>query len=146
MKTPQGVEKVVALATLSPEWRKRVLADPLAAAAEAGIELAPSECEILRAVEPRALAAMVDSFGKSLPRPAGLGKLAAGAAVVALLSSTLIGCDGCGFTRGTRPDQPPPNPNREEPPPPATKGIRPDIPPEKDAPKSPQPPPPAPDK
>jgi hypothetical protein len=142
MKVPQGVEKVVALATLSPEWRAKVLADPGAAAAEAGIELAEAEKEILRSVSARMLAGMIDSFGKSVPRPAGLAKLAAGAAA-ALLVSSIAGCgDGSLETNGIRPDQPPPNPRKEEPAPPdfPTKGIRPDVPPSKDAPpKSPAP-------
>ena len=157
MKVPQGVEKVVALATLSAEWRAKVLADPLAAAREAGIELGESERGVFGAISPQMLAGMVDSFGKSVPRPAGLGKLAAGAAA-ALLVSSLLGCGDEVQTLGERPDQPPPNPRKEDPgppasngirpdvPPPATKGIRPDIPPEKDAPKSaePKPAPPAP--
>jgi hypothetical protein len=145
MKVPQGVEKVVALATLSTEWRAKVLADALAAAGEAGIELGESERGVLGAISPRMLAGMIDSFGKSVPRPAGLGRLAAGAAVVALLSGSLLGC-GEAATDGHRPNVPPPNPRKEDPPPPATKGIRPDIPPEKDAPKSaePKPAPPAP--
>jgi hypothetical protein len=123
MKTPQGVEKVVALATLSPDWRAKVLADPLAAAAEAGIELGSSEREILRSIQPRALAAMADSFGRTARRPAGLGKLAAGAAT-ALLVGSMFGCGDA--------------------PPPVTEGIRPDLPPTKDAPKSPAPTPPEP--
>ena len=137
MKVPQGVEKVVALATLSPAWRAKVLADPEAAAAEAGIELAEAELEILRAVSARMLAGMIDTFGKTVPRPAGLSKLAAGAAA-ALLVGSLLGCGDERQTLGERPDQPPPNPRREDPPPPA--GIRPDVPPSKDAlPKSPSP-------
>jgi len=139
MKVPQGVEKIVALATLSPEWRAKVLADPLAAAAEAGIELGAAEREILRSVSARMLAGMVDSFGKSVPRPAGLGKLAAGAAA-ALLAASLLGCgDGDEPSppkpKGIRPDQPPPNPRKEEPGQPVSYGIQPDAPP----PKSPSP-------
>jgi len=135
MKVPQGVEKVVALATLSAEWRTKVLADPLAAAKEAGIELGESERGVLRAISPRMLAGMIDSFGKSVPRPAGLGKLAAGAAVVALLATPTSGCwPFMGHVAKASPTDSQP----ENPPPPATKGIRPDIPPE----KSPEPPPP----
>ena len=143
MKAPQGVEKVVALATLSAEWRSKVLADPSAAALEAGIELGDSERGVLSAISPQMLGGMIDGFGKSVPRPAGLGRLAAGAAA-ALLVGSLTGCGSCGPTDGSRPDQPPANPRKEDPPPqpqpagirpdvppPATKGIRPDIPPEK---------------
>ena len=127
MKVPQGVEKVVALATLSPEWRAKVLADPGAAATEAGIELGAAEREILRSVSARMLAGMIDSFGKSVPRPAGLTKLAAGAAVMALLTTPSSGCwpfMGC-VVRA-----PSPNPQREEPPP-ASMGDRADLPPPK---------------
>ncbi len=155
MKTPQGVEKVVALATLSPEWRGRVLSDPLAAAREAGIELGETERGVLGAISRPMLAGMIDGFGKSVPRPAGLGRLAAGAAAALLIASM----SGCGdrpppATDGIRPDNPPANPRNDDPstppapqgirpdvPPPATKGIRPDIPAEKDAPKSAEPPP-----
>ncbi len=154
MKVPQGVEKVVALATLSAEWRSKVLADPLAAAREAGIELGESERGVLGSISRQMLAGMIDGFGKSVPRPAGLGRLAAGAAA-ALLVTSMLGCtdDPGPATRGDRADHPPDNPRKEDPappatqgvrpdvPPPATKGIRPDIPPE----KSPEPPaPPAP--
>jgi hypothetical protein len=140
MKVPQGVERVVALATLSPSWRAKVLADPLAAAAEAGIELGESEREILHSVSTKMLVGMIDSFGKSVPRPAGLGRLAAGAAA-ALLVSSLAGCgDRTPETNGIRPDQPPPNPRKEDPPPPPTTGIRPDTPPPAKAPEPPPPP------
>jgi hypothetical protein len=129
MKVPQGVEKVLALATLSAEWRAKVLAAPLVAAADAGIELSDSEREILRAVPSQTLAGMIDSFGKATPRPLGLGKLAAGAAA-AMLVSSLVGCDGCSpVSGGVRGDSPPPNPRREEPePPPPPVGTRPDAP------------------
>jgi hypothetical protein len=132
MKVPQGVEKVVALATLSPAWRGKVLADPAAAANEAGIELSDAERGVLRSVSARMLAGMIDSFGKSVPRPAGLARLAAGAAVALLVGSML----GCGDgppppTTGIPSDVPPPNPRKEEPPPPASQGTRPDRPPVK---------------
>jgi hypothetical protein len=134
MKAPQGVEKVLALATLSPAWRAKVLAGPLAAAAEAGIELGAAEREILRSVSARMLAGMIDSFGKSVPRPAGLTKLAAGAAAAALLLTNLSGCGD--KPPPCRPGIPPDMP-RPKPPAPAPADEQPQKPPPKSpAPKS----------
>jgi hypothetical protein len=137
MKSPQGVEKVVVLATLSPEWRAKVLADAITAAEEAGIELGESERSVLGSISSRMLAGMIDSFGKSVPRPAGLGTLAAGAAATLLVAS-MVGCsdDPGPATKGDRADQPPANPRKQEDPVPRTLGIQPDMP----LPKNPPPP------
>ncbi len=135
VEVPQGLEKLVAVAALSPEWRAKVLADPLAAADEAELKFTDNERAVIKSVTPDALAGMIDSFGKSVPRPSGLGRLAAGAAAAgaaaaALLAATLTGCGDGGpvGTQGIQPDVPPEKPRKVEPAPPATEGIRPDVP------------------
>ena len=107
---PQGLERLLTLAGISAEWRERVLADPLAAAGEAGIELSGSEAAILKATPRPALEQMCDSFGR---RHGGvsLGKAAAGLAAAALLATGLSGCgDRMPPAGGARPDVPPPAP------------------------------------
>jgi hypothetical protein len=87
------------------------------------------------------LAGMIDTFGKTVPRPAGLSRLAAGAAT-ALLVASLAGCgDDDSETAGIRPDRPPPNPQKEDPGRPVTWGIQPDAPPPKSPPPAPVQPP-----
>ena len=141
MNVPQGIDKLVALASLGAEWRAKVLAGPLKAAKEAELELSDSERAIVASVPREALAGMIDSFGASVPRPSGLGKLAAGAAAAALLAATLSGCgDDDLNSPGTRPDRPPPNPREVDPAPPATDGIRPDVPESKPREAEPAPP------
>ena len=132
MEVPRGIDKLVALASLGAEWREKVLADPLAAANEAELELSESERAIVRSVSPETLAGMIDSFRESVPRPSGLGKLAAGAAAAALLAATLSGCgEDSQPVEGARPDIPESKPRDVEPAPPATKGMRVDLPEEK---------------
>lgn len=125
VKIPQGLERLLTLAGISAEWRGKVLADPLGAAAEARIELSESERAILKATPRAALAAMADSFAKKHGGLA-IGKLAAAAAAAALL---LTGATACGTdprtAGGARPDEPPPPPKEGLP---APTGIRPDVP------------------
>ena len=135
LNVPRGLEKLVALAGLGPEWRAKVLADPLAAARDAELELSASERAIITSVPPEALAGVVVSFKESVPRPSGLGRLAAGAAAAAVLTAALA---GCGEDEGRREpslgipaDRPPPNPRKVEPAPPAEGGVRPDVPEQK---------------
>ncbi len=130
IQVPRGLEKLVALAKLSPEWREKVLIDPLAAADESELELSESERAILKSVPHASLEQMIDSFGEKLPEPRKFGRMAAGAAAAALLASVLTGCsdDPGPATEGIRPDTPPSRPEKPEPAPPATKGMRADIP------------------
>lgn len=132
LNVPRGLEKLVALAGLGPEWREKVLTDPLAAANEAELELSDSERAIITSVPPEALAGIVDSFRELVPRPSGLGRLAAGAAAAAVLAAALAGCGEDEERRerslGIPPDRPPPNPRKVEPAPPAEGGVRPDVP------------------
>jgi hypothetical protein len=135
IRVPRGLEKLVALGGLGAEWRGKVLADPPAAAREAGLELTEVETDVAASVPRDALAQMIDSFGKRLPRPKSLRRMAAGAAAAALLASALSGCGGEDevLTLGIRPDRPPAEPREEEerepePAPPATQGHRADEP------------------
>jgi hypothetical protein len=127
---PRGLEKLVALAGVSPEWRERVLADPLAAAGEAELELSESERAIVSSIPRHAFEQMVESFAGKAPRPKGIKRMAAGAAAAALLATALTGCgdDRGPAPTGSRPDVPPAKPATPEPAPPATKGSRPDLP------------------
>jgi hypothetical protein len=133
MTTSNGIEKVVALANVSPEWKEKVLAGPLDAADEAGLELSESERAIVSSVPPATLERMIESLGRKMSRPAGILKLTAGAAAAALLAGSLAGCDGClAKSRGISPDRPPAK-KTDEPEKPAdgskaTQGARPDVP------------------
>lgn len=128
----RGIDRLVALASLGADWREKVLADPLAAAREAGLNLSEGERAIISSVPRAALEGMIASFEKAFPRPSGLGKLAAGAAAAALLAGTLTGCgDSAPMGKGIQPDVPPKKSGKIEPAPPATDGIRPDVPPSK---------------
>ncbi len=122
---PQGMERLLTLAGISAEWREKVLADPLSAAAEAEIELSESERAILKAVPRAALEGMAGSFARKHGF-AAIAKSVAGAAAAAALVVTTA-CGGappaCG---GIRADDPPPPPPNEGTPAPA--GIRPDVP------------------
>ncbi len=125
IQVPRGLEKLVALARLSPEWREKVVSDPLAAAGEAELELSESEQAIVKSVPGSSLSQMIDSFGARLPEAAKFGRMAAGAAAAALLATALT---GCGDDRGPAPTGIRPDTPSTKPAPPATKGARPDIP------------------
>ena len=122
---PQGMERLLTLAGISAEWREKVLADPLSAAAEAGIELLESERAILKAVPRAALEGMAGSFARKHGFAAIAKSVAGAAAAAALLVTTACGGapPACG---GIRADDPPPPPPNEGTPAPA--GIRPDVP------------------
>jgi len=131
IQVPRGLEKLVALAKLSSDWRAKVVADPVSAAGEAGLELSDSERAIVKSVTAASLEQMIDSFGAKLPQPRKLGRMAAGAAAAALLATALTGCSDepePPAPTGIRPDVPASKPEQPEPAPPATKGSRPDIP------------------
>ena len=127
---PRGIERLLTLAGLSAEWRGKVLADPLAAADEAKIELSESERAILKSTPRGYLEQMADSLACSHGRPV-MSVAAAGVAAAALLATGLSGCgDGCSpATEGIRPDIPSSKP-AEPPPERVTQGARPNVPPE----------------
>lgn len=120
LSIPRGLERLVALAGISPEWKADVLAGPLAAAREAGLELSESERAVIESVPREALEGMIESFGKSAaPERPKLTKSAALAALAAILAGGLSGCDFLDTilgqtTMGIMPDEPPPK-QQEEP-------------------------------
>ncbi len=61
-----GIEKLVALASLSPDWRKKVLADPLAASSEADLELSENERAIIASVPRATLEQMIDRITENV--------------------------------------------------------------------------------
>jgi len=128
MKTSStnGIEKVVALANLSDDWRDKVLADPCAAADEARLELSASERAIIASVPRDTLEQMIESMRSKMSRPAGLLKAGAAAAAAALLAGSLAGCDGCSPTRvkGSTSEVPPSRVKESEKVPPVSQGIR----------------------
>ncbi len=87
----QGIEKLVTLAALSPQWREKVLTDPLAAAAEAELELSDSERAIIAGIPRETLGKTIDGMRASGARAFPVGKIVAGtaaAAAAALLATT----------------------------------------------------------
>jgi len=131
IQVPRGLEKLVALAGLSSEWREKVGADPLAAAREAELELSENERAIVTSIPRPALEQMIDSFAGKAPRPKGIKRMAAGAAAAALLATALTGCGDKPeppAPTGSRPDVPPARPATPEPGSRVTKGTRPDVP------------------
>ncbi len=102
---PRGMEKLLTLAGISPEWRGDILADPVGAARSAGIALSESEKAILGSVPPATISAMADSLAARAGRPV-LSRAAAGLAAAALLATNLTGCDNRPV-KGVQPDRPP---------------------------------------
>jgi hypothetical protein len=144
IQVPRGLEKLVALAKLSPEWREKVLTAPLAAADESELELSESERAIIKSVPRTSLEQMIDSFGEKLPEPRKFSRMAAGAAAAALLATSLTGCNDepkPPAPTGSRPDVPATKPADPEPAPPATKGMRADFPKPPEPKSEPVPPP-----
>jgi hypothetical protein len=114
-RVPRGIERLLTLAAMNAGWRAKVLADPLAAAGEAKIDLSDGEKAVLQATPRAALEEMVRSFekkrgGSTAAKVAvgvGVGVAATGLAVVALGSMV--------STAGIRTDVPPPDPNKVDP-------------------------------
>jgi hypothetical protein len=124
---PRGMERLVALAGMSPGWREKVLSDPLAAALEGGIELSGSERAILSSIPRAAFQRMIGGFARSGMTPGQhVAKVAAGAAAAALLVTGLgYSGESPSAKGGARSDVPPPNPKVGMP---APTGSRPDLP------------------
>ena len=93
VSVPEGIERLLALAGVSSEWRDKILRDPIASAAEAGIDLSHNEANILRTIPRASLAGIADSFARK-HRPSRAGKLVAGAAAAAALAATLLPLSG----------------------------------------------------
>jgi hypothetical protein len=75
----RGLEKLLALIERGPEWRARLLADPLAAAEDAGLSLSEMEREIVASVPRATWERMIDLFEtrmSSLPGANDVGGVA----------------------------------------------------------------------
>lgn len=106
ISVPRGLESLLTLAAMNEDWKDKTLADPLRAAAEAEIQLSPSESAILQAIPAQSLGQMILSFIRTRLAPIRDTALAAGTASAALLAATdVLGEDLP--SRGIRPDLPP---------------------------------------
>ncbi len=93
---PQGVEQVLTLAGLDPDFRSAVSKDPVAAATAKGIALDPVEAALLQSLPPRDVAAMADRL--IIPRTPGRRSFmkAVSASVVAMVTGhAFLLCSGC---------------------------------------------------
>jgi hypothetical protein len=105
---PQGVEQVLTLAGLDPDFRSAVSKDPVAAAAAKGIALDPVEAALLESLPPEAVAAMADRI--IIPRTPGRRTFmkAVSASVVAMVTGhAFLLCSGCTGADTFAPDSSP---------------------------------------
>lgn len=130
---PTGIEKLLRLASVDPEFRSILLAQRADAAAAAGVELTANEQAILGAIAVAQLSAMAEQMPPPEPRRRRFLQQAAASAVVALGGVALTACDGCRSARnimpsegGAAPDLPPERPEHNSLP--AEGGAVPDLP------------------
>jgi hypothetical protein len=133
---PTGIQALLRLAAVDADFRRKLLESRGAAAAEAGVELTPSEQAVLQAAPAAQLELMIDSVPPP-DRRSFLQGVAASAVTVlggaALAEAARL--EDLTAKGGARPDVPQP-----------TRGIRPDVPPpkkkkkDKKKPSPPQPP------
>jgi hypothetical protein len=105
ISVPRGMESLLTLAAMNEDWKDKTLADPLRAAAEADIQLSPSESAILKAIPAKTLGQMILSIIRTRLAPIRDTALAAGTASAALLAATDV--LGEVASLGIRPDIPP---------------------------------------
>jgi hypothetical protein len=86
----QGIEKLVTLAALSPEWREKVLEDPLAAAAEAKLELSDSERAVIAGIPRETLEKTIDGMRAAGSRALPVGRIVAGTATAAAAAAAAL--------------------------------------------------------
>jgi hypothetical protein len=112
VSVPQGIERLLTLAATSASWKEKVLADPVAAATEANIELSDSEKAILRATPRTALSDVIKSFEKR-PGMSTAAKVAVGIAAGVAATGLAVGFVKWNYTTtGIRPDAPPTGPTQ----------------------------------
>ncbi len=58
----EGVQKLIGLACIDPEFRQKLIQDPEAAAKEYGVDLTPEEMENLKKVNPADIDEFADHF------------------------------------------------------------------------------------
>ena len=93
MRVPVGLEKLLFLAAGDPALRERLLADPLAAAADKSVDLRPSERAMLEVTPRASLAAMVDRIVPANPRRRKFMGLVATAAASLAAGTATTDCD-----------------------------------------------------
>jgi hypothetical protein len=106
ISVPRGLENLLTLAAMNEDWKDKALADPLRAAAEAEIQLSPSESAILRTIPAKTLGQMILSILRTRLAPIRDTALAVGTASAALLAATDVHGEDLP-SRGIRPDIPP---------------------------------------
>jgi hypothetical protein len=106
ISVPRGLENLLTLAAMNEDWKDKTLADPIRAAAEAEIQLSPSESAILRTIPAQTLGQMILSMFRTRLAPIRDTALAVGTASAALLAATDVLGEEMP-SRGIRPDIPP---------------------------------------
>lgn len=118
---PRGIERLLLSARLDADERAAILADPVAAAWRAGVDLSASERAILAAVPRTALEEMIRSFGTRAAVATAAPTPSASVAAAALLATALGGCDQAAPPH----DQGPASAQTQTTYNPATEGVRP---------------------
>ena len=114
---PTGIQRLLRMASLDPDFRKDLVARRGAIAAAARIELSASETAILDAIPAAQLSGMIDRIPPpSSERREFLRQTAAGA-VILLGGVAFVEASSTCFCGGAAPDMPPETPRPAEPPP-----------------------------
>ena len=92
IQVPVGLEKLLYVAARDDSFKARLLADPSAVAAEAGVALRDSEVAMLSAITPVALDAMIASLVPENPRRRKFMGLVAAAAASLAAGTVAAGC------------------------------------------------------
>jgi hypothetical protein len=107
MQTDHGIETVLALAAVDPDFAARLLEDRDAALEASGVALSPTQRQVLRTIPPAALRGMIERFCARIPehdRRSFLGRSAT--ALLTLVAGTsVLGAGGGGYG-GIQPDRP----------------------------------------
>lgn len=102
---PVGLEELLGMAAVDPEFAAALLTDPAAAVAASGLDLTPTEQAILGALDQAALVPMIVRVGQTLPEPERRAFLEQAAAAVVVLvggAAALAGCKGDGGSKLTK--------------------------------------------
>ena len=118
---PRGLEALLRGAAADPKVAAQLRADPVAAAQQAGVELADSERLILTATSPEQLEQMLAGYRVARPERRGFLRRAWGALAAVVLGPAVLA--GCGDDHEVSP-----SPVRGIQPDPPVTGARPDLP------------------
>ena len=108
---PAGIEAVLGMAALNPDFALALRRDRVAAVVATGVELTATENRILAAVDDGALAAMIGNVGDSVPNRDRRAFLSRSAAALLVLAAGGLG-SGCGRDGDkpkSKPRSPPPD-------------------------------------